>query len=156
LTTAASAVIVSIPPASEHAELGLQPMTIPTSAPEVSSGPLMSLAPTRSTGGRQPFAGLVTFGDVGCEVDADARGIPASGVDGRDAVGLVFCARTGAAAADECPVGLWDMVATLEAGDFAGIAEGVAVVVAASGGSMPAPRPVGPGMGIRVGPVVVG
>jgi hypothetical protein len=86
---------------------------------------------------------LVTFGDVGREVDADVdvdvRGIPASRVDGRDAVGLVFCARTGAAAADECPVGLWDMVATLEAGDFAGIAVGVAVVVAVSGSSMPAP-----------------
>ena len=131
--------IVSIPPASEHAELGLQPMTIPTSAPEVSSGPLMSLSPTRSTGGRQPFAGLVTLGDVGREVDADVRGIPASGVDGRDASGLVFCARAGAAAADECRVGLGDVVATFEAGDVAGIAEGVAVVVGVSGSSTPAP-----------------
>ena len=106
LTAAASAVIVNVLPARMHAELGLQPMTMPTSAPEVSSGALMSLSPTRSTGGCQPFAGLVTFGGVSRDVVAAAGGVPGSVVEWRDGAGLALCVRAGAAAPDDCPVGL--------------------------------------------------
>jgi hypothetical protein len=88
-----------------HAELGLQPMTIPTSAPELTTGALMSLSPTRSTGGCQPLTGRVTFG-VGRDVVAAASGTPGSAAEWRDVAGLWSGGRDRLAAAEGCPAGL--------------------------------------------------
>lgn len=88
-----------------HAELGLQPMTIPTSAPELKAGALMSLSPTCSTGGCQPLTGRVTFG-VGRDVVAAASGAPGSPAGGRDVAGPGSGGRDRLEAADGCPAGL--------------------------------------------------
>ena len=105
MTAAASAMIVNTSPTRMHAELGLHPMTMPTSAPELKTGALMPLSPTRSTGGCQPLTGRVTFG-VGCDVVAAASGTPGSPAGGRDLAGLGSGGRDRLAAADGCPAGM--------------------------------------------------
>lgn len=102
-------------------------MTMPTSAPEFSAGALMSLSPTRSTGGCQPLVGSVTFAGSGRVVDADANGVAGSAAGWRDALGRVFGDVDRSAAADGCPDGLGDGWERLAAEDVVGAAEGVAV-----------------------------
>ena len=108
-------------------------MTMPTSAPEFSAGALMSLSPTRSTGGCQPLVGSVTFADSGRVVDADANGVPESAAGWRDALGRVLGGADRAAAAGGCPDGLREGWVRLAAGDLVGAAKGIAVEIARSG-----------------------